>query len=102
MHLDRSLDAAIVGVMQVGVPAADMRDHSAIFLFQPFEQLVGGVDRLGGCLSLDQEVRRASDGPALAPEEDVAVATHAGVARPFVAGKTNKLTGPVELRSQAV
>ena len=61
-----------------------------------------GVDRVGRGLALDQDVRRAADRPALVAVEDVAVAAHAGVARPFVAGQADERARLVELGGEPV
>ena len=47
-------------------------------------------------------MRRAANGSAFAAEEDVAVAAHAGVARPFVAGQADETARRVEFRRQPV
>ena len=102
MHLDGALEFAVMRVFHVGVAPADMRDHHRILAFQRAKQLVRGVDGVGRGLALDQDVRRAADRAALAAIEDVAVAAHAGVARPFVAGKADELARLVEFGGQLV
>ena len=47
-------------------------------------------------------MRGAADGATLATEEDVAVAAHAGIPRPLVAGQAYEPTRHVERASQAV
>src|SRR5665213_2693678 len=102
MHLDGALDTAVVRVMQISVAATDVRDDAAVLAGEPLEQLVGGVDRFGRGLALDQDVRRAADRPTLFAIEDVAIAAHAGVARPFVTRQADELARLVEPRGQRV
>ncbi len=102
MHLDGALQPAVMGIFQVGVAAADMGDDDGVLAFERAEQFVGGVDRIRRGLPLHQDVRRAPDRPALAAIEDVAIAAHAGVARPFVAGQADEPAGRVERGRQPV
>src|SRR5437879_7832109 len=60
------------------------------------------IDGIGRGLAFYQDVRRAADRPTLAAKENIAVAAHAGVARPFVAGQADEAAGCVELRREAV
>ena len=62
MHLDRALDPRIVRHLDVGIAAADMREHDAILVLQRLEQLLGavGVGRQIGRV-VDQRVRGAVD-----------------------------------------
>ena len=85
-----------MGVFDVGIAPADMGDDHGVLAFERAEQLVRGVDGVGRGLALDQDVRRAADRPALVAEEDVAVAAHAGVARPFVARQADEAARLVE------
>ena len=89
-------------IFDVGIAPTDMRDDAAAFAAHGFEQLIGGVYRIGGRLILDEDVRGAADRPSLVAEEDIAVAAHTGVARPFVARQTNKLTRSIEPCSKFV
>ena len=102
MHLHRAFEPAVVGVFQVRIPPADMGDDHGVLACERAKQLVGGVDGIGRGLAVDQDMRRAADGAALAPEEDVAVATHAGVARPLVARQADEAARLVELGGQPV
>ena len=47
-------------------------------------------------------MRRAPDRTAFPAEEDIAVAAHPGISRPFIAGKTNESAGYVELGGESV
>ena len=102
MHLDGALQPSVVGELHVGIAPADMGDDDGVLVLQRLEQVVGGVDGVGRGLAFDQDVRRAADRPALAAVEDVAVAAHAGVAGPFVAGQADELAGLVERGGQPV
>ena len=102
MHLDGAFEPSVMGVFEVGVAPADMGDDHGVLAGERAEQLVRGVDGIGRGLALDQDMRRAADGAALAAEEDVAVAAHAGVARPLVAGQADEAAGLVELGRQPV
>ncbi len=53
MDLNGSFQPAIVGILQVRITSADMRDDDGVFAFKPAEQLVGGVDGIGRGLSFD-------------------------------------------------
>src|SRR5262249_56549766 len=53
-------------------------------------------------LTFDQEGRRAMARAAFAAEEDVAVAAHASIARPFVAGQAQETARRIERGGQAV
>src|ERR1700686_156643 len=102
MHLDRALDTPVMRIFDVGIAPTDMRDDAAVFGAHGFEQLIGGVYRIGGGLILDEDVRGAADRPSLVAEENIAVAAHAGVARPFVARQANKLARSIEQSSKLV
>ena len=45
MHLDGALQLAVVSELDVGVAAADMRDHHRVLALERLEQVVRGVDR---------------------------------------------------------
>ena len=90
VHLDGALEPAVMGIFQIGIAPADMGDDHGILAGERAKQLVGGVDGVGRGLALHQDVRRAADRPAFAAEENVAVAAHAGVARPFVARQADE------------
>src|SRR5439155_27273124 len=102
VHLDTRLEPAVVRGFDVGVTAADMGDDHRVFTLERAEELIRCVDRAARGLSLDQDVRGAADGAALATEEDVAVAAHAGIPRPLVAGQAYEPTRHVERGGQAV
>ena len=102
MHLHGALEPAVVGESHVGVAPADMGDDDGVLVRERLEQSFGGVDRLGRGLAFDQNMRRAMDRPALAAVEDVAVAAHAGVAGPFVAGHADEPPGLVERGGQSL
>src|SRR5262249_56984100 len=52
--------------------------------------------------ALDEDMGRAADRTPFAAKEDVAVAAHAGIAGPLVAGQADEAAGRVELRGQPV
>ena len=91
-----------MGVLDIRVAPADMRDDDRVLAVERAEQLIRRVDRVGRGLALDQDVRRAADRAAFVAIEDVAVAAHAGIARPFVAGQADELARHVEFRGEPV
>ena len=106
MHLDGGLELRVMGIADVGITAADMRDHDAIFALQPPEEvvrgmrvgcLVGDVGRIG-----DLRMRGAVNSLALAPKVHIAVAADGRIGRPFVAGDADKSAGPVERARQPI
>src|SRR5262249_43136743 len=100
--LDAALEPSVMGALDVGVAPADMGDDHGVLAVERAEELVGGKNRGGRGAAPDQDVGRAADRAALAAEEDVAVATHAGIARAFVARQADEAAGRVELRGQTV
>src|SRR4029077_9351178 len=102
MYLDGALDPPVVSIFHIGVAAADMRDDSTVLGLERLEQVIRGVDCVRRGLTFDQDVRRAADRPALVPIEDVTVAAHPGVARPFVSRQANKSSGLVQVRGEPV
>src|SRR5476649_534829 len=102
MHLDAALDAPIMGIFEVGVASADMGDDTAVFAAQGLEQFVSGINRFAGGLAFDQDVGRTAYRPSLVTKEHVAVAAHAGIARPLIARQTDELAGLIELRGELV
>ena len=102
MHLDAAFEPPVMGVADIGVAPADMGDDHGVLAVQRAEQLIRGVDGVGRGPALHQDVRRATDRPALAAEEDVAVAAHAGIARPFVAGQADETARRVEFGREPV
>ena len=102
MHFDGALEMAVMGECDIGIASADMGDDDGVLVLERAEQLVGGIDRRGRGLPLDQNVRRAADRTAFAAEEDVAVAAHAGIARPLVTGQADETAGDIELRREPV
>lgn len=99
VHLDRALQHAVMGVVQVGVAATDM-GHAQHLLGLGAQGGVQGADiqRIGGLVAevLDQRARGAADGAALPGEDHVAVAAKGGVARPFVARQEDEAARRVE------
>ena len=51
MHLDRALELARMGILHVGVAAADMGDHDRILAGHRVEDVVGGVALCIGALA---------------------------------------------------
>jgi hypothetical protein len=102
MYLDGALDPPVVSIFQIGVAAADLRDDSTVLGLERLEQVIRGGDCVRRGLTFDQDVRRAADRPALMPIEDVTIAAHPGVARPFVSRQANKSSGLVEFGGEPV
>src|SRR4051812_25769504 len=91
-----------MGVFQVRVTTADMRDDNGVFAFERAKQLIRSVDGLARGLPFDQDMRRAPNRTSFVAVKDIPIAAHAGVARPFVSRKANKPAWSVELSRQAV
>ena len=106
MHLDRALEAAVMGEIDVGVAAAAMGEADDVeFLVarESFEQLAGGRQSVARSdMVLDQRMRRAADDAAFVGEKDVAVAAERGIAGPFVAGQSDETARLVECLGQPV
>src|SRR5260370_32565873 len=79
-----------------------MSDDNGVLSFEPTEQLVGSIYGVCRGLPFDQNVRRAPDRAAFPAVKDIAITTHAGIARPFVTRKANEPPGNVELRRKPV
>src|SRR5207245_1953482 len=78
----------------IGVAPADMGDDHRVLACKCAKQLIRRVDGSARGLSFDENVRRAPDRAALAPEEDIAVAAHAGIARPLVTAPADEPARP--------
>src|SRR5262249_15939625 len=96
VHLHATLEPPIVGAFDIRIAPAHMSDDHRVLASKRAKQLAGGVDGSGRGLPFDEDVRRAPDRAAFAPEEDVAVAAHAGVARPLVAWQAHETARDVE------
>jgi len=79
-----------------------MGDDHRVLAFKRAKELVGRVDGSARGLPFDQDVRGAPDRAAFAPEEDVAVAAHAGVARPLVTRQAHETARRIERRGQSI
>src|SRR5262249_8196521 len=77
-------------------------NDTRILAVERAKELIRRVDGAGRGLPFDQDMRRAPDRPAFATEEDVAIAAHAGIARPFVAGQAYEGARRIERRGQRV
>src|SRR5262249_24197821 len=90
------------GALDTRVAPADMGDDHRVLAFKRAKEFIRRVDGPARGLPFDQDVRRAPDRTAFATEEDVAVAAHAGVARPLAAGKAHETARRIERRGQSI
>ncbi len=102
MHLDAALESPVMSAFDIRVAAANMGDDHRVLASKRVKQLAGGVNGRGRGRAFDQDVRRAADGAAFAPEEDVTVAAHAGIAGPFVARQAHEAAGHIERGRQPI
>src|SRR5262249_56190049 len=72
--LRAALGPRVVGAFDFRVAPADMGDDHRVLAFKRAKELVGRVDGSARGLPFDQDVRRAPDRAAFAPEKDGAVA----------------------------
>src|SRR4030095_2120848 len=97
-----ALEPPVVGAFDIRVAPADMGDDHRVLAFERAKELIGRVDGSARGLSFDEDVRRAPDRAAFAPKEDIAVAAHAGVARPLVAWQAHETARRIERRGQSI
>ncbi len=103
VHFHGALQPAVVRHRDVGVASADMRDHDGVLGGDRAEQIFGGVAiAVGRILAVDQNAGGAEDRPSFVAVEDVAVAAHAGVARPFVTRHADEAARHVEFGGEPV
>ncbi len=103
MNFDGTFETAIVREIDVGVAAPDMGDDDGVFVaaVERLKQLMRGVAIFVGWIG-DQNPRGAADRSSFRPVKDIAVPTHAGIARPFIAGQGDKTPRHVELARKIV
>src|SRR5829696_9852 len=103
VHLDRALEPPVVSNANIGVTSSHMRDHDGIFAIERAEEVTGSVAvARAPALRIDEDAGRSADRAPFVAEKDVPIATHAGVARPFVSRHTDELARTVERRREPV
>ena len=102
MHFNRAFEPAVMGGSEIGIAAADVRDHHGVLALERAEKLIGGVDRVGRGLAFHQNMRGAVNRTTFVAVEHVAVTAHAGIARPLIARQANETPRHVELRREPV
>src|SRR5260370_21866450 len=98
VNFDGAFETAIMREIDVGVAAPDMGDDDGVFVaaVERLKQLMGGVAIFAGGIG-DQNPRGAADRSSFRAVKDIAVPTHAGIARPCIDRQGDKTARHVEL-----
>ena len=103
VDFDRGLEFRVVGVLDVGIAAADVRRDQRVLVLECSQEISRRMTiglRMGRVV--DEGPAGSVDGAALVPVPDVVVAPEGSVARPLVAGQGDETAGLVELGGQLI